>query len=238
MDSSKSSSLYFERMDILKANRIILTLFSSLIFLFTLGNFAKSSNFNELVVGKFSSVDLEGWKNKVFAGETNYQISQENGEYFLQAESDKTASALYKKINVDITKTPYLNWSWRIDHALPILDEKNKKSDDFAARIYVVFKTGFTPLSAKALNYVWSSGDQTDTHWPNPYTDKAIMIPIRCNLDEAEKWMHEKVNVKKDLLKYFNKVPNKINGIAIMTDTDNTKYFAKASYGDIYFSSK
>ena len=187
-------------------------------------------------VALFSEMEMRGWENKSFEGETQYEIKQENQNYFLHAASMQSASALYKKMKINIEDTPYLNWSWRVDQDLPELDEKTKTGDDYAARIYVVFKTGFTPLSAKALNYVWSSNHTIDTHWPNAYTEKAIMIPLRCKLDEAGTWYHEKVNIKEDLLKHFDKTPKFIDGIAIMTDTDNSKGKASASYGDINFS--
>jgi Protein of unknown function (DUF3047). len=186
-------------MIMLKANNIILTILLVTIFYSTTHSFASTSNIKKLAIGNFGAMNLEGWKNKSFSGETRYKIIQEKENYFLQAESIQTASALYKKVKININETPILNWSWRVDQALPTLDEKNKNSDDYAARIYVVFKTGITPLSAKALNYVWSSNDQIGTYWPNPHTEKAIMIPIRCNLDEAGNWKHEKVNVKEDL---------------------------------------
>jgi hypothetical protein len=187
-------------------------------------------------IARFSEMDLSDWENKSFEGETQYSIKGEEQKFYLQAESKQSASALYKKIKVNVNETPYLNWSWRVNQALPKLNEKAKIGDDYAARIYVVFKTGFTPLSAKALNYVWSSNDAPDTHWPNAYSEKAIMIPLRSSKDEAGSWQHEKINIKEDLIRYFDKVPKYINGVAIMTDTDNSNGTSSASYGDIYFS--
>jgi hypothetical protein len=149
----------------------------------------------------------------------------------------QSASALYKKIKVNIQETPYLNWRWKIDRALPQLNEKQKTGDDYAARVYVVIKTGLTPLSAKALNYIWSSNGPPKVSWPNAYTKKAIMIPLRSNIDDIGIWQHEKVNVKEDLMHHFRISPNFIDGVAIMTDTDNSNSIAIASYGDIYFSS-
>lgn len=199
---------------------------------------ADFSNQEIIRVAQFSAKSLKDWENKSFEGETLYSIKDENEKFFLAAESTQSASALYKKIKVDIDTTPFLNWSWRIDRALPALNEKTKTGDDYAARIYVVFKTGFTPLSAKALNYVWSSNHQPETYWPNAFTDKAIMVPIRNNQDKLHIWQNEKINIKQDLAKYFDKPPRYIDGIALMTDADNSKGIASASYGDIYFSSK
>lgn len=211
---------------------------ASLISLLNANSFAKLSNAGVIQVARFSVMELDGWKNKSFQGKTVYSLKKENQKSYLQASSMQSASALYKKIKIDIRDTPYLNWSWRIDQALPQLNEKEKSGDDYAARIYVVFKTGLTPLSARALNYVWSSNASTNTSWPNAFTEKAIMIPLRSNQDDTHTWQHEKVNVKQDLLQHFEVLPKYIDGVAIMTDTDNSKKSASASYGDIYFSSE
>jgi hypothetical protein len=198
----------------------------------------EASNEATIQIAQFSESDLDGWESKSFEGNTKFIIKNEGQKHYLHAESVQSASALYKKVKVNIYETPFLNWTWRIDKALPMLNEQTKNGDDYAARIYVVFKTGFTPLSAKALNYVWSSANNPDTYWPNAYTEKAIMIPLRSNQDKTNLWQKEKVNIKEDLLKYFDKLPRYIDGIAIMTDTDNSKGIASASYGDIHFSSK
>lgn len=215
----------------------MLTMFMALALYMTMSAVTQAFADNEVVIAQFSTMNLDGWENKSFDGETLYTIKSEKQKSFLQAESSQSASALYNKVKVNINETPYLNWSWRIDQALPKLNEKEKSGDDYAARLYVVFKTGFTPLSAKALNYVWSSNSLTDTYWPNAYTAKAIMIPLRTNQDKEHIWQHEKVDIKKDLMKYFGNAPKYIDGVAIMTDTDNSKGNASASYGDIYFSS-
>jgi len=80
-------------------------------------------------------------------------------------------------------KTPYLDWGWSVDQGLPSLNEKGKDDDDYAARIYVVFKTGFTLLSARTLNYVWSSNNPQASSLPNAFTEKAIVIPLRTQQD-------------------------------------------------------
>ncbi len=214
----------------------LLSLVLALSLLLATNSFGDQLTEDTVEVARFSEMNLSDWENKSFTGKTQYSIKEENKNSFLQATSEQSASALYKKVKININETPYLNWSWRIDQALPKLNEKTKTGDDYAARIYVVFKTGFTPLSAKALNYVWSSNSNPDTHWPNAYTEKAIMIPLRSDQDELNNWQNEKVNIKEDLMKFFGKILKHIDGIAIMTDTDNSKGTASASYGDIYFT--
>ncbi len=221
----------------IRVNKYILVILITTCPLTSLVTTAEALKDEIVQIGQFSKMDLDGWENKLFAGETKYSIKSIDKNSFLHAESIQSASALYKKIKVNINDTPYLNWSWRIDKPLTNLHEKDKSGDDYAARIYVVFKTGYTPLSAKALNYIWSSNNITGTHWPNAYTEKAIMIPLRSKQDKLGTWQVEKVNIRDDLLKHFEKLPAFIDGVALMTDTDNSKGVASASYGDIYFSS-
>lgn len=215
---------------------LLIATFAALISLLNTSSFANSSNTNTFEIARFSAMNLDGWERKIFENETNYSLVEENQTYYLQAHSTQSASALYKKLKVDLHNTPYLNWSWRIDQGLPPLNEKEKNGDDYAARIYIVFKTGFTPLSVRALNYVWSSNNLQDSSWPNAFTEKAIMIPLRTQQDGLHVCQHEKVNIKEDLLKHFESMPKHIEGIVIMTDTDNSGNSASASYGDIYFS--
>ncbi len=190
---------------------------------------------NHLTVGTFSQMDLSDWDEKSFNGDTKYEIAGNEEGKFLRAIADSSASALFKKVKVDLNVTPYLNWSWRIDKSLMSTQELTKDGDDYAARIYVIVKRGLTPWKTNALNYVWSSNAQPPMSWPNAYTDKAIMIPLRTKND-GQVWKNEKVNIKNDFQKYFGLEIDRIDGVAIMTDTDNTQSQAIASYGDIYFT--
>jgi hypothetical protein len=192
---------------------------------------------NIINVGEFSSMNISGWHQKSFSGETLYEIESQYGLKYLYASADKSASALYKKVNIDLEKTPYLNWSWRVDKPLPELNEQTKSGDDYSARIYVIVKRGFAPWKTNALNYVWSSNKAPKQSWPNAFTDKAIMIPLRTSLDANQEWMSEKTNVKEDFKQYFGVEIEAIDGIAIMVDADNSGLQAAASYGDIFFSS-
>ncbi len=188
-------------------------------------------------VGDFSSMDISGWDQKSFSGETLYKIESQSELSYLYASADKSASALYKKVKIDLEKTPYLNWSWRVDKPLPELNEQIKLGDDYSARIYVIVRRGFVPWETNALNYVWSSNEAPKIFWPNAFTDKAMMIPLRTSLDATHVWASEKVNVKVDFEKYFGVEVDTVDGVAIMVDTDNSELQAAASFGDIFFSS-
>ncbi len=194
---------------------------------------------DKLPVGDFSSGSLTGWEQKSFSGTTQYNIVDQAGRKALKASSDKTASGLVKRIKVDLNKTPFLNWSWKIDGQLKDLNEQSKNGDDYTARVYVIIDGGLFPWNSKALNYVWSSNQARGTTWGNAYLPKnAKMTAVRGQQDRAGVWQNEKRNVKLDFQKLYGKNLSKIDAVAVMTDTDNSKRKITATYGDIFFTAK
>ncbi|MCG8122708.1 MAG: DUF3047 domain-containing protein, partial [Candidatus Thiodiazotropha taylori] len=109
---------------------------------------------------------VEDWTEVSFKGNTSYQAIDESGEpASLKAISQSSASALAKRIKVDLNKTPYLNWRWKIDRVLDKPDEQSKSGDDYPARIYVVKEGGWAPWRTRSMNYVWSSSQPVSSVW-------------------------------------------------------------------------
>ena len=171
-------------------------------------------------------------------GETEYSIgSNENGQ-FLRAEAKGTASGLGQKVKIDLNKTPFINITWKIEKDLKGIDEKTKKGHDFAARVFVVKKTGLTPLSNKAVNYVFSSNNSVNESWRSPYTKSSIDYVLSTTKDNLNEWVTVKANVKEHFKKLHDLNVEELTGVAIMTDTDQTKIKAISYYQNIYFSSE
>ena len=193
----------------------------------------------DIHLGLFSQGQLNNWNTKEFSGTTNYQLTQLNDKQVLKAESQSSASGLFKEQKIDLQKTPVLNWQWRIESHLGKINEQSKEGDDYSARIYVLVDGGWAFWKTKAINYVWSSNTSKGTVWPNAFAgNSAMMIAVRSSKDDTHTWYHEKRNIKKDLQEHFGTDFQYIDAVAIMTDTDNTKGSATAYYGDIYFSEK
>ena len=181
---------------------------------------------------------LEVRKVRGAKAETLYSIgSNENGN-FLKAEANNAASGLGKEIKISLNKTPYLNITWKVEKDLKGIDERSKKGHDYAARVFVVKKTGATPLSNRAMNYVFSSNENVDVSHPSPYTKKSIDYVLATTKKNLNEWVTVKVNVKEHFKKFHDLELNEINGIAIMADTDNSKLNSVAYYQNIYFSEK
>ena len=167
---------------------------------------------------------------------TTYSVgSNDNGNY-LKAIADNAASGLGKEIKIDLNKTPFINITWKIEKDIPGIDETAKKGHDFAARVFVIKKTGATALSNRAVNYVFSSNQDVGSNSPSPYTKKSVDNVLATTKTNLNEWVTVKANVKEDFKKFHNLDVNELDGIAIMSDTDNSKKKSITYYQNIYFS--
>lgn len=190
-----------------------------------------------LPIGEFSRNRLDGWEQKSFKGETRYQLQTLEGVVVLRADSQAAGSGLFKEQTIDLERTPFLNWSWRISNRLTGLNEQSKSGDDYAARVYVVVKGGLAFWRTKAINYVWSSNSAKASVWPNAFAgDHVMMLALRGNEAPLNVWQTEKRDVRADLKKLFGEDFRTIDAVALMTDTDNSHGQVSAFYGDIWFS--
>ena len=185
-----------------------------------------------------SLADPSLWQEETFKGHTGYQVIQEKDGFSLEARCEGTASALYRRIPVDLTKTPILRWSWKIDGIHAGLDDVSKEGDDYAARVYVVYK-GKLPWDINAVNYVWANKQPQGRSWPNAYTGRAMMIAQESGMPEdSGVWIEESRNVREDFKRYFDRNFSRIDGIAVMTDCDNGGGTATGHYRDIRFTAE
>ena len=192
---------------------------------------------DKLMIGNFSEGVLDNWESQSFKDLTQYRLVQLSGMQVLKAESMNTASGLVKKHRIDLEKTPYMNWRWRIENRLGAIDEQSKSGDDYAARLYVVISGGWAFWRTQAINYVWASSTPAGKTWPNAFAgDQVIMIALRSKNDKTGTWYNEKRNLLNDVRQYLGSTIRYIDAVALMTDTDNANGHATAYYGDIYFT--
>ena len=197
-----------------------------------------SSYAEKIIVFEFTEEEKKTLKVRKVKKETTYSLgSNENGK-FLKAEAEGVGSGLGKEIKIDLNKTPFINITWKIEQNLSGIDEKSKKGHDYAARVFVIKKTGATALSNKAINYVFSSNEEEGQYWRSPYTKKSIDYVLATTLVNDNEWVTVKANVKEGFKKLHDLNVDELNGVAIMTDTDNSKLKAISYYQNIYFSSE
>ena len=196
---------------------------------------------SEIRIFEFTEKELSELQVRKVRGADNKTIytvgSNEKGNFY-KAVADNAASGLGKEVKIDLNKTPFINITWKIEKDLPGIKENTKKGHDFAARVFAVKKTGATPLSNRAINYVFSSNNQIGFNSPSPYTKKSIDNVLATTQENLNEWVTVKANVKEDFMRFHDLDVNELDGLAIMSDTDNSKMKAIAFYQNIYFSAK
>jgi len=192
----------------------------------------------KIVVFDFTEEEKKTLKVKKIKKETTYTLgSNENGNY-LKAESEGQASGLGKEKKINLLKTPFINITWKVERDLKGINELSKKGHDYAARVFVIKKTGSTALSNRAINYVFSSNEPVGNFWRSPFTKKSTDYVLSSTKNNLNEWVTVKTNVRKDFKKIYDLDVEEIEGLAIMTDTDNSKKLAISYYQNIYFSSE
>lgn len=185
-----------------------------------------------LLINDFKNGLSPRWVEKSFKGNTQYEWAVEGGQHCIKATSRSSASALYYEIEYDPKAYPVLKWRWKVDHVLLKGNGHRKDTDDYAARVYVVFPS-ILFWRTKAINYIWASRLPRGGAMPNAYTSNAMMIAVESGSARTGKWIQETRNVWEDYRRYFKEDPPKVGAIAIMTDTDDTGEEATAWYGPI-----
>jgi hypothetical protein len=214
-----------------------------------------------LEVGKFSASQVgqampDGWKPLTFKKipkHTSYEVVKDGGVTIVKAVSEASASGLIKPVVIDPKEYPIVRWRWKIDNVLQRSDVSLKEGDDFPARLYITFeydpdkvslgkklkfKAGqalFGDIPIAALNYIWDTKTPVGSIVENAYTDFARMVIVESGTQKVGMWVDEERNIYEDYKKAFGEEPPMINGVAIMSDTDNTKEQATAYFGDIVF---
>ena len=215
--------------------KVLIKLLVSFLFIYSLA-FA-----NEVKVFEFTEEEFKTLKVRKVRGadaKTEYTIGKNENGNFLKAVANNSASGLGKEIKINLNKTPFLNVTWKVEKDLNGIDERSKKGHDYAARVFVVKKTGATPLSNRAMNYVFSSNEDVNAFHPSPFTKKSIDYVLATTKNHLKEWVTVKVNVKEHFQRFHNLELDEINGIAIMADTDNSKLSSISYYQNIYFSAE
>lgn len=198
-----------------------------------------------------------GWKPLMFKNvpkATQYGLVKDGETLVVKAVSEAAASGLIREIRIDPNEYPIVQWRWKIVNVLQKGDVTKKSGDDYPARLYITFeydperaglfeKAKFQAAKAifgpdvpfRALNYIWESKAAKGSLIPNPYTDWTMMVVVESGTANLNQWITEERNLAEDFKQAFNEPPLMISGVAIMTDTDNTKEQATAYYGDILF---
>ena len=185
----------------------------------------------------FKQEDLSHWHERAYKGKTKYEIVSIDGTNVLRASTDNSASVILHEIDIDLFKTPFVNWRWRVENVFSNnINEQSKEGDDYPARIYLLASDGFAAWEVISVNYVWSSNQKQETEWTSAWSSKSKMIAVRSGEAQTGRWLNEKRNLREDFKRLFDRDVDIITAVAIMSDSDNYHESATSYFGNIFFS--
>jgi Protein of unknown function (DUF3047) len=169
------------------------------------------------------------WKPRKESGRPVYSIQEEGGRRFLRGVAHRIGIQAGREVAWNLEAYPILAWSWRPIEFPRDADERRSGTNDSAVSVYAVFPT--SPVSARSVKYVWSRVVPAGTHLTSSAGNTQVRV-LRSSA-QAGQWADEQVNVREDYQKYFggSEVP-KPGGIAVLTDSDDTKSNAQGDYAN------
>jgi len=188
--------------------------------------------------------NLDNWEDLLFdkiETHTKYTIEEYEGNSTLKIDSNKSASGKIFTQEFSVYDYPVVEWKWLAENIIEKGNARKKEGDDYPIRIYIIFpydpksvgffeKIGFEAAKAiygeyppmASLNYIWANREHSDWVIPNPFSNRAMMIPVEEGSANIGDWKTYTVNLIDDYRKAFGKEPPKRASLAIMGDTDNT----------------
>jgi len=187
----------------------------------TLEDFARAK------VGEFPP----DWKPRKDAGKSVYRVVEEKGLRFLRAASTGLGIQAAKQLEWDLGAYPMLAWSWRPREFPRGADERDSGTNDSALAVYLLVP--YSRLTGpKAVKYIWSARVPVGTHLNSNYGLTQVLV-LRTGDPGKDEWVEERVNALADYKKSFGESETpKPAGIAVLTDSDDTKSSAQGDYAN------
>ena len=194
------------------------------------------------------------WESVKIPGKlaTEYSLVRLNNRNKLKANAQASASMLRQDLHIEPERLNALSFSWQIQELIADADMSQRETEDSPVRLVLAFDGDRSQFSAKnamlselshavsgkpmpyaTLMYVWCNHRPVNSVIHNPRTDRIRKIVIESGPQRVNQLISYERNIKADFEKAFGEAPGALIGIAIMTDTDNTRSHAQAWYGPI-----
>lgn len=185
----------------------------------TIANFASNK------VGEFPG----DWKVRKDEGKEVYAVREEGGRRFLAGLSRGLGIQAAKEREWDLGAYPVLAWSWRPREFPRGGDERESATNDSALAVYLLVPHSRI-RGPKAVKYIWSEKVPVGTHLTSNMGLTQVRV-LRSGTAGKDQWTDERVNVLEDYKKFFRESDTpKPAGIAVLTDSDDTKSSAAGDY--------
>ncbi|MEO7851021.1 MAG: DUF3047 domain-containing protein [Rubrivivax sp.] len=183
---------------------------------------------------------------------TRYVPVQHDRRWVLHASSQRSASVYRRPMHVPSDELGQLSFSWKVAALVGEGDVRRAETEDAPVRVVLAFDGDRARLSARnrmmfdlmqalsgepppfaTLMYVWDSQAPVGTVVVNERTDRVRQIVIESGTAHVGTWRSYSRDVVADFQRAYGEKPGALLGVAVMTDSDNTRSQAEAWYGEI-----
>jgi hypothetical protein len=178
------------------------------------------------------------WQPVALRGETEYRLAVVDGRLAIRAVGRQSASGLLRAVQLDPSRCPVLEWTWRVERLQPDADLRVKERDDVAASLFLFFGDPgllISPNRVPTLRYVWTSaripaGAVVDS----PYAPGTVRsLVVESGESRLGRWVTERRRVADDFEQTFGRRPTApVQAIALFTDNDQTGQPVEAYYAE------
>jgi hypothetical protein len=185
---------------------------------------------DDFSTGKVGDFPVD-WKPRKEEGRPVYAIREEDGRRFLHAASRSIGIQAGREVSWDLDAYPILAWSWRAVEFPKGSDERKSSTNDSAVSVYALFAG---PMgTVKSVKYIWSRVVPVGTRLTSSAGSTQVRV-LRRGTDQAGQWLEEQADVREDYRKLFGvDKPPKPAGIAVLTDSDDTRSSAQGDYANL-----
>ena len=202
-----------------------------------------------------SASGFDGWSHKGLPGKRNtrYQLTQLDGRWAVVADARSAVSLFRRSVRLEPEEFGSIEFAWRVQDLLKSADLTEPGNEDSPVRLLLAFEgdrskfstknrllsdlvhalTG-EPLPYATLMYVWDNAATVGSIIPSGSgTDRIRKLVLDSGPTHVKTWRNHVRDIAQDYRLAFGEEPGPLVGLALMTDSDNTKTRARAWYSDI-----
>jgi hypothetical protein len=192
------------------------------------------------------------WRFHISKRPTQYKLVSFGQEQVLEALADSSISGLKYRLDADPQSRPIFEWRWRVDATIDGADVGDRSVDDSPVRLVLAFDgdidklpieeqmffervklLGGHDLPYATLMYVWDNRRAAESLVVNPHTTRIRKIVIESGAGGVRQWRDYRRDIVADFERAYGVAPGRLIGVAVVTDSDNTRQQVRAWYGDI-----
>lgn len=200
------------------------------------------------------SADATPWEHYRLPGKTavDFHPVRMDGRDALAATAVSAASLVRHRMRIEPDQLGRLRFSWKVPHLIAGADVALRDADDSPVRVVLAFDGDRSRWSrrdallselARALTgeempyatlmYVWCNKRPPGSVVHSPRTDRIRKLVLESGDGNLGRWLDYERDIRADFQRAFGEPPGALVGVAIMTDSDNTRSTAQAWYGPL-----